>query len=245
MAFGDGVRERLRSRVCFNFNCTDVPEDPKERALFYWCALLGVFTHEMSEASSMLAIAGKLRGAAVLNRALFEYWLRLRYYTKKPEKAVEDLENHSARFKKLALAYPEEFSAVSRGQLEIVFGDVDGDAINRQIKHMVETMADNDAELVDVTYNWLYAMASMFVHGNEAAFFDLARTDSTSALPIPGLHSLDWESTHLTKPDVLANATSWALYMLVEIETISKRGAAIALLAQTYPKALRAVLGPD
>jgi hypothetical protein len=238
-AFGNGVRERLHSRVAFNFNETPVPNDPEERALWYWSALLGLLTLEMSLSSQTLALAENLRGATVLNRALFEYWLRLRFYSKRRAEAVQDLDNHAARFKKLAEAFPTQYSDITPEQFAQAYADVEGDPINRRVSDMVRVMANDDPEIIGATYGWYYAMASMFAHGNEAAFFDLVRTDSND-LPVPS-DDLDWKSKRLKKNDVIANSASWALYMLIEVEHISKRGAALALLRERFPKAFRAL----
>jgi hypothetical protein len=244
--YAEAVREFLRGRVQFDYDHVALPEEPNARALRYWCSLYGVLAHEIGGSALELSrIGGQQRSISILNRCLFEYWIRLKCYLRKPEQAAEDLALAKGRFRSIAEAFPADYAEVviDEEDFEKAFEGIDTKVGKfRRFIDMLDTAMRSDKEVIEASYRYYYALQSIYAHGNEAAFVDLSH-DSDLDLPVPGKDSLDWTSLRLSEADVISATTSLTSYILHLIEAITGRGAAFVVLGERYPRAVRAIFG--
>lgn len=240
------LREFLRGNVQFDYEHAELPEDPEDRALWYWSFLLAVLAYELSGSALELSrIGGNTRTISILNRSLFEYWVRLKYYRKQPDHAAEDLALAKGRFKAIAEAFPADYAEVEidEDEFEKAFEGIDAKVGGfRPFFSVLKTAMNDDEEVVTASYRYYYALQSIYTHGNEAAFVDLSH-DSDLDLPVRGQAALDWTSRRLSEADAIAATASLTSYILHMIEVITGRGAAFVVLAERFPRAVRAIFG--
>jgi hypothetical protein len=244
-AYIAAVREFLRNRVQHNYDSGEVPSDQNERAVWYWSLLVGVFAHEVSGSAVELSLRKNWRSIAILNRSLFEYWVRLKFYNAEKEAGYVDIEKRCPRFKAIAEAFPDDWAEVtiSATDFEEAFSGIGSDAGKfRTFASMITIAMENDDEVYKAAYTYYYSLMSATAHAGEAAFFDLSR-DADIELPQPGAHVLDWTSTRYTEADLLGVTASFTSYILALIEAISKRGCAFGVLRERFPRAVREVFG--
>jgi hypothetical protein len=80
-------------------------EDGDDRSIVQlWSAVLGALTWDVSGSVLLELSHGRRRAPVILNRCVFEYGVRLRYYAKKPDKAREALAQMHERFKTIMRA---------------------------------------------------------------------------------------------------------------------------------------------
>lgn len=244
--YGDVLRDFLRGRVQFDYELVGLPEEPNLLALRYWCFLYGVLAYEISGSALELSrTGGQTRSISILNRCLYEYWIRLKYYIKRPEHAAEDIALAKGRFRSIAEAFPPEYAEVEFDEeaFEKAFEGIEKKVGQfRRFIDMLDVAMQSDKEVVDVSYRYYYALQSIYVHGNEAAFIDLSH-DSDLDLPVPGRDGLDWTSRRLSEADVISQTVSFTSYILHLIEAITGRGAAFVVLGERYPRIVRAIFG--
>jgi hypothetical protein len=65
----------------------DVPADADQQTVQFWACTLGPLMFDIAGSLLLLLSHGQRRAPAILNRCLFEYQIRLRYYSKEPEAA--------------------------------------------------------------------------------------------------------------------------------------------------------------
>lgn len=71
-----------------------------------WAFTLGPLMWDVGGSILLLLSHGDRRAPAILNRCVFEYQLRLRYYMLKPDKAREAIKQMPERFRKIMRADP-------------------------------------------------------------------------------------------------------------------------------------------
>ena len=120
-AYAARARDFLKMRIDFDYEYVEMPTEDGARALRYWAILLGVLAHEVSGSAILLSeTVGHERTISILNRVLFEYWVRLKYYRERPADAALDLGKARGRFKAISDAFPAQYAErkLDRADLE-------------------------------------------------------------------------------------------------------------------------------
>jgi|ERR1700680_1625530 len=148
--------------------------------------------YDMSSASLLLLQNGKARGAVVLNRCIFEYWLRLSFYEKHRASAEQDVGLIKNRFRRILRADPTALRGVRLSAEERIeirkFLNEQGATHNQRVRDMLDKTFSKP--IADAYYDKYYALASIPAHGNELIMLDVFR-DFISGKEQP---NVDYES---------------------------------------------------
>jgi hypothetical protein len=171
--FGNEIRTGLRAAV--DAYCTAQSTDENETIVRLWACALGTLMHDVSGSVLLLLSHGELRAPAMLNRNLFEYQIRLRYYAIRPDKAKLAIDQIPERFKKILRALPP-----APGEIEPKDEDDFQQWLNKSDKIERESFRDDVLKTVapDVyrqAYDGYYGKASGHVHGYEIIIRDIFR----------------------------------------------------------------------
>jgi hypothetical protein len=138
-----------------------------------WAIALGTLMWNVSGSVLVLLSHGEHRAPVILNRCVFEYQLRLKYYMLKPNKARQAMEQMPERFRKILRAnYTWRISSDDEMIAETEAALDQRDKIVREnIKDdMFRTVFGEDA---DKFYDGYYGEASGLVHGYETVLRDI------------------------------------------------------------------------
>jgi hypothetical protein len=112
----------------------------------------------------------------MLNRSLFEYWVRIRFYTRFPDKASEAMRQLPTRIRKidaasLAASIPDSFSVDERAEFDRYISK--GASIVRENfrNDVLEKVMPKDQ--ADAYYDFFYSKASAWIHGYETMLADV------------------------------------------------------------------------
>jgi hypothetical protein len=170
-SFIESTQRVLRALVV-----TESPEGAAPNlSVMIWCYGLGTLAWDVSGSALTLLRAGHIRAAVMLNRSLFEYWVRLKYYTKHPDVAEQNLRQIPTRFMKIVQGHPH----FRRDHL----ADDEADAMEAWFTGGVKIKRENfrndvlngalDKDVADMYYETFYSLASSFVHGYETMLDDV------------------------------------------------------------------------
>ena len=104
-AFLQKTRKILKQRIDFSHSHLKLRAEPA-KILWAWAVALGAMTYDMSGSALLLLQRGHTRAAVVLNRCVFEYWVRLRFYEKDRAEADKDLNLIKNRFRNILKSDP-------------------------------------------------------------------------------------------------------------------------------------------
>lgn len=171
--FAQEIRGAVRHAVEICGVANIVDEDAQ--VVGTWAITLGPLMHDVSGAALLLLSHGHRRAPVMLNRSLFEYQLRLRYYALKPDKARQAIAQTKERFRKIMRADPTWTTGRSKENCFETEQWLDKkDAFEREnIRNDVfQTVYGDDATLY---YDGYYGKASALVHGYETILRDVHR----------------------------------------------------------------------
>jgi hypothetical protein len=226
MEFIEKVRGLLKQRIDHTHDDLKIESEPI-KVLWTWAVALGAMAYDMSGSSLVLLQGGRARGAVVLNRCIFEYWLRLSYYEKHRDRAEEAIALIKNRFRKILKADPTIFRGRRFSAEEFIelrkFLQEDGKAPREFVRHMLEqTFSKQMATAYNEKY---YALASIPVHGNELIMIDVFR-DFVSGKDDP---KVDYESKRF---GVLDAAGVLAHLVLDILHLIERNFAGVSIFGQ-------------
>jgi hypothetical protein len=129
----------------------------------------------------------------ILNRPLFEYWVRIRYYTRFPDEASAAIHQLPTRLRKidsaaLAASMADSFSPDERAEFDRYV--LTGAKLQRQNfrQDVLEKVLPKDQ--ADAYYDFFYGKASAWIHGYETMLADvLSNSFHGSRSPSP-----DWQT---------------------------------------------------
>jgi len=213
--FIEKARGALKQRIDLTHDELKIESEPM-KILWTWAVALGAIAYDMSGSSLILLESGKGRGAVVLNRCIFEYWVRLSFYEKHRQQADDDIKLIENRFRRILKADPttlrgKRFSAEVIVELK-KFMLNDGKAPNARVREMLDKAFPKG--VADAYYEKYYALASILVHGNELVMLDVFR-DFVNGEPEP---KVDYQSKRFGVVDAGAVLGYHILNMLEVIE---------------------------
>jgi hypothetical protein len=151
------------------------PSEENDKVVQLWAMTLGPLIWDVSGSVLLLLSHDERRAPVILNRSVFEYQLRLRYYSLKPDKAAEAIKQMPERFRKIMRVDPTwrlERSAANIVETEAFLGERD-DIARENIKgDLFKTVFGADAAAY---YDAYYGKASGLVHGYETVIRDVHR----------------------------------------------------------------------
>lgn len=170
--FGQRARALLRSTIE-----EAVQNDTRpNRDVVHWYVALGTLAWDVSGSVLLLLEHGEVRAATMLNRSLFEYWVRIRYYTRFPDKASEAIHQLPTRIGKIDAArtgttMPDSFIEEERAEFESYLAT--GSKIERSNfrNDILEAVLPKDQ--ADAYYDFFYGKASAWIHGYETMLADV------------------------------------------------------------------------
>lgn len=196
-----------------------------------WCVALGVLAVDTFASMVALFKSDKVRSAWMMTRILIDCHVRLRYYIVQAQSVKQQFEKtnrkHPKNYLRKCHAYVDWNNALSKQykimqQRPLDLRDMppkerevlekalsrEHEAYQRNIKHMVEVVAEDEEES-----DWFYTshlLMSGYMHGDQIVLNDLV---GTSGNKISRIH---WETVNLTAVHALAEAV---LHMLGILES--------------------------
>jgi hypothetical protein len=171
LQFIERLRDILRVELVNGLHNDTRPEYD----IVYWYLALGTLSWDVAGSLSLLLNNGHLRAAMALNRSLFEYEIRLRYYAKNPTVAAKAIKQIPKRIEKIdrvmqaigddklsgedRLAAEEYYSKGAKAGRELPFRDMiaEVDSVNFAQNH----------------YDFYYDRQSSYIHGYETIMVDV------------------------------------------------------------------------
>jgi hypothetical protein len=227
------VRARLRAAVDA---CALEPDADEDRqAVWLWAVTLGPLMWDVSGSILLELSHGQRRASAILNRSVFEYQARLRYYELKPGKAREAIGQLLERFRKIMRADPTwriGRDAENIAETEAFLAERDAIARENIKDHVFRTVYGDDT---DGYYDAYYGKASGLVHGYETIIRDVHR-QHYNGVENP---QIDYQG-EVWKPD--DTAVVLVYHLLEGLVTVS-RIAGLKFEIKTFEKRLAAIQG--
>jgi hypothetical protein len=172
--FAIEVRDAIR-RAIDAYAQEDISDD-NDRLVRVWVLGLAALIYDVSMSVLLLLSHGERRAPVVLNRSIFEYQIRLRYYLMRPDKAREALAQLPERLKRIMRADPtwrSERSSENITETE--------DWLSERERITRENFKDDILKTVVGEqryigyYDGFYGKASSLVHGFETIMRDVHR----------------------------------------------------------------------
>lgn len=224
--FIEKVRTALKQRIDFTHDELRIESEPI-KVLWTWAVALGAMAYDMSGSSLLLLENGKGRAAVVLNRCIFEYWVRLSFYEKYRGDAEQDIGLIKNRFRKIFKADPIALRSLQPSAEETIeikqFLSEEGAAHNQRLRDMLDKTFSKP--IADAYYDKYYALASIPAHGNELIMLDIFR-DVVSGEQEP---RVDYESRRFGVQDAGGVLGHLILNML---EVVDRNFAKVSLFRQ-------------
>lgn len=173
------------------------------RDVVHWYIGLGTLAWDVSGSIMRLVSVSDVRAASMLNRSLFEYWIRIRFYAKYPDKASRAIRQLPTRIGKIDTAIVDirELDALTKDERdELEQFAATGTKIERENFRngvLEKVMSKDDA---DRYYDFFYGKASAWIHGYETMLADVL-SDHFHRLPNPQPH---WQTRRLKANDTAA-----------------------------------------
>jgi hypothetical protein len=171
--FANEVRTAVREAIDACVAAKIEGEDAETARL--WAITLGPLMYDVSGSVLLLLSHGHRRGPVMLNRSIFEYQIRLRYYAKRPDKAREAISQMPERFKRIMRADPTwraERSEENRALTDTWLKEREKIARENFKEQVLRTVVGDDTEMI---YDAYYGKASAWVHGYETVIRDVHR----------------------------------------------------------------------
>jgi hypothetical protein len=152
---------------------SETTRDKGSQAIHVWAMTLGPLIWDVSGSVLLLLSHGERRAPVILNRSVFEYQMRMRYYVLRPDKAVEAIQQLPERFRKIMRAdtsWKNGRGAVSIAETE-AFLDEHVKLNRENIKQ--DVFKTVFGEQADALYDGYYGKASALVHGHETLMRDV------------------------------------------------------------------------
>lgn len=161
------VFEEMLQQVC----ATEILGSDREReAVRRWTAYLGTLAAEMLIATSHLAVADNPRAQLVLNRNIFEYFVRNQWMMRHPSEALRLLDSLEALVAQELQRSPGLFDKASRDAIQSSYDAWAAQHPDLEDKVSSETrFTDMSREVLDTRFSpeffWSYGFPSIIGHG--------------------------------------------------------------------------------
>lgn len=187
--------------------------------ILVWAQALGILAWDVGGSALLLLAHGDTRAVAILNRCLFEYHVRLRYYHLEPGKAREAVQQLGERFKRIyradeTLRERPDLTDEERRDFEGWLAErqkIEGENFKTQVLKRVEP------ERYEQYYNGYYGKASAYVHGYETILRDVFRDWYVESKPEPNFHSVVLKAN-----DTAGVCIHQLLFMLAALESVGE-----------------------
>lgn len=179
--FGNKVRAVLRDTIESWLPNNNSSEDAT--VVRIWAGALGTLIYDVRGSVLLLLSHGHLRAPAILNRSIFEYQIRLRYYASHVGEARHDLAQMNERFKIILRAQPPEPGEIPADELAGFKEWVDAKLQYESFRKILSAVVG--PEVGDKVYDAYYGKASGHVHGYETIIRDVYREFAHGS---PGAH---------------------------------------------------------
>ena len=189
ITFGEEIRRKIKSCIVA---LSDVAPDSRNHAfILTWARTLGVLTWDIGGSCLSLLQHNQLRAPMILNRCLFEYQVRMRYYAIKPAKgivAIEQLEERLRRVYKADPTLQEQPMRSDKERAEFENWLARRDKLEKENfrNEIIKTVYPKDS---DMYYDGFYGKASAYVHGYETTIREIFRDWYTDKNPEPSFQS--------------------------------------------------------
>jgi hypothetical protein len=183
-----------------------------------WTIYLGTLFHELAVSSSLLALRDHARTIAIINRQLFEYCIRNRFYIANHEEADRLMHSLPAKVVKEAEQAPSAFSDETRESL---------------VENYREWLADNpglDNALSETRFtpmakavlgdkyerDFLYSVPSILVHGKPHGVVDVLQPSGNYSVT----HSWEsrWFDTRTSLSMTLSLTIQYAMFVRLQYQ---------------------------
>lgn len=191
--------------------------DDAGKIMWQWSLTLAVLVYDVSVSAHLLVLHDQLRGAIILNRCLFEYWLRMEYYHLNPSKAIEDhqaMDDQTRRFVKLlgAGTVLANIAPKDRAKFEVFMEQNSKAPRHRNVRTMLDAVIKNKQE-ADEFYAMNYVLGSVYIHGNEVAAQDVF-TEENAGTAL----GMNWNSNRIDPTTLLMSITRFLIYTIARLE---------------------------
>lgn len=170
--FGNEVRTLIRETV--ERHGREQITDPDQRTIQLWACCLGALMFDISGSVLLLLSHGHHRAPAILNRSLYEYQVRLRYYKTKPEKGRLALKQMPERFKRILRADPtrsEHITVADRATFDAWLSERERIERENFKEEVLKTVVGADS--YETVYDGYYGKICGHVHGYETIIRDV------------------------------------------------------------------------
>ena len=226
--FGQEIRTALRVVVDAYYSAPSANDD--DAIIRIWACCLGVLLYDVGGSVLLLLAHGELRAPTILNRSLFEYQIRLRYYAIRRDKAKQAILQMPERFRKILRVLPPEPGEVSPDE-EADFREWlhKSDKIERE-RFKDDLLKTVLPDMYEIAYDGYYGKASGHVHGYEIVIRDVLR-DFYHGKPAP---QIDYKGRVFPADDSASVCIHHLLEGLAEIERLSQQTHASAKLESRW-----------
>jgi hypothetical protein len=173
--FLEQSQAELTQRIEHIFKNIPIPREVKTSVIWQWSLTLAALSLDVSRSVVHLVREGQLRSASILTRCLYEYWVRLRFYSNSPDDAIRDYENADNRTRATIAGYGRE--VIRQRVPSEKFAEIEqlletkGKIQNRTFSEMLRNVIA--PESYGIMYYTYYGIPSAFAHGNELAIQDV------------------------------------------------------------------------
>jgi hypothetical protein len=181
--FGNALRSEILEWIRY-LETLPSQDDPRAESIIIWMRTLCATIWDTSESVLHLLVAERnhLRAVKILNRSLFEYALKLKYFSYCPDEATSSLKQVRIHLGRMTNATPQNFSpemmsAENRKTYDDLLAASREKFTFAKITANIKVVLEKEgraAEIPALLDNY-YAAASGFVHGSETLILDVWR----------------------------------------------------------------------
>lgn len=158
-------------------------DDARSESIIIWIRTLAVAVWDMSESVFALLTADRnhLRAVKVLNRSLFEYSMKMKYFGYRPDDAQLGISNVRVHLGKLTKANktfsPDTMAPEERKVYEALLAASDDKLKREHITSSIRMVLEKDgrSDEVPAVLDNYYPVASGYAHGSETLILDMWR----------------------------------------------------------------------